>query len=62
MEAYRLLMKEYQPVNRTRSLELFHNMLTRGSPRTKELLRTSSNMRNALSSTRRPQEKRCRIT
>ena len=27
MEAYRMLMKEYQPVNRARSLELFHNML-----------------------------------
>ena len=27
MEAYRLLMKEYRPVNRARSLELFHNIL-----------------------------------
>ena len=27
MEAYRMLMKEYQPVNRARSLELFHNVL-----------------------------------
>ena len=27
MEAYRLLMKEYQPVNRARSLELFHQIL-----------------------------------
>ena len=27
MEAYRMLMKEYQPVNRARSLELFHNIL-----------------------------------
>ena len=26
MEAYRMLMKEYQPVNRARSLELFHNI------------------------------------
>ena len=27
MEANRLLMKEYRPVNRARSLELFHNIL-----------------------------------
>ena len=27
MEAYRVLMKEYQPVNRARSLELFHQIL-----------------------------------
>ena len=27
MEAYRMLLKEYQPTNRARSLELFHNIL-----------------------------------
>ena len=27
VEAYRMLMKEYQPTNRAKSLELFHNIL-----------------------------------
>ena len=27
MEAYRMLLKEYQPTDRARSLELFHNIL-----------------------------------
>ncbi|CAE7650594.1 unnamed protein product, partial [Symbiodinium microadriaticum] len=35
MEAYRMLLKEYQPTNRARSLELFHNILNYRFPKDK---------------------------
>ena len=59
MEAYRMLMKEYQPVNRARSLELFHNILNYWFHKDKGI---AENTRNALNSTRSLLEKRRRKT
>ena len=62
MEAYRMLLKEYQPTNRARSLELFHNILNYRFAQNKGIAKTSSSMRKRLSSTRRLLEKRYKRT